>query len=107
MRAFKYLYISHNALKSLQTYGKLYQNSLLRKNVTQSKKILEEIDISDNQFNELLLNRSTFFQFIASKELHLNNNEIESIPKNWLIFDKSLRILDLKKNYIEILNVSI
>ena len=72
-----------------------------------SRKSLEIIDLSYNQLNDKSIFRSLFFKCLGSKKLHLNRNFIKKINPTWEFFDKSLKLLDLRNNWIEILNVSL
>ena len=88
----------NNELNYIANFGRDQHNS--------SRRILEVIDLSDNQLESDIL-ESSFFQFIGSKKLHLKNNKIKYFDKIWSFFDKTLKFLDLKHNEIEVLHVSI
>ena len=60
-----------------------------------SKKVIEKIDLSNNQLESVF----SFFQCLGSSELYLQRNNIHYI--RWNLFDKSLRVLDLRHNMID------
>ena len=70
------------------------------------KMYIETINLSFNQLNNDSISSPTFFKCLKSRELFLNNNSIDSFSKDWQFFDESLRMLDLKYNKIEKLEVS-
>ena len=71
-------------------------------------KTLETIDLSNNGEGVYKhIHNSIFFDCIQFKNVYSRNNMIRHIATAWRIFNKSLRYLDLRQNYITYFSVSI
>ena len=71
------------------------------------KKVIEVIDLSNNQIEIFSLTMNSFFKCLGSKKLYLKGINIRSFNVQWQFFDKYLRVLDLKYNQIKELIVSV
>ena len=69
-----------------------------------SKQIIETIDLSNNQLHvEFFKSNREIFQCITPINLYLQNNDIYFLPTHL----SPLRSIDLRKNKIAILDVSV
>ena len=98
LKDLQYLNLSYNSVQWIKM-KQCYYNT--------SRKIRETFDISNNGANVNYILRNGFFSNCAQfKHIYLKNNEIYDFNKEWNIFHKSLRVLDLSNNKISELNVS-
>ena len=103
-----YFRSSFDRMTSLQHLNFSYNElvSLGIEKCSSTKKILKSIDVSNSDSGLLYILDSTFYKCFQFEEVFCRNNRYRKIDTGWKIFHKSLRILDLRQNYISDLSVS-